>query len=121
MGHRGRGRWLPEEAVSIPHEARGGPADDVAPAAPVWAWIRTYRGDDRRVEAKAIAATADAVLIEWGSGQAATAAWVRWAAPAPSGRGCGGCRHGRCGRARGRARRGMRGQDLVGGGIVGRV
>jgi hypothetical protein len=76
MGVRRRGRWVPEEAVSIPQEARGGPVGDVRPAVPVWAWIRTYHGVDRRVEAKAIAATADAVLIEWGSGQAATAAWV---------------------------------------------
>jgi hypothetical protein len=73
---RRHGRWVPEEAVSIPQEARGGPVRDVRPAAPVWAWIRTYRGVDRRVEARAIAATADAVLIEWGRGQAATAAWV---------------------------------------------
>jgi hypothetical protein len=49
---------------------------DVVPAAPVHAWISTYRGVDRRVEAKAIAATGDVVLVEWGSGQAATAAWV---------------------------------------------
>lgn len=76
MGVRRRGRWVPEEAVSIPQEARGGPVSDVRPAAPVWAWIRSYRGVDRRVEARAIAATADAVLIEWGTGQAATAAWV---------------------------------------------
>jgi hypothetical protein len=76
MGQRRRGRWVPEEAVSIPQEARGGPVGDVRPAAPVWAWIRTYRGVDRRVEAKAIAATGDAVLIEWGSGQTATAVWV---------------------------------------------
>ncbi|TDW64638.1 hypothetical protein EDF51_1132 [Curtobacterium sp. PhB25] len=59
---------LPEEAVSIPREARGGPVGDVRPAEPVWAWIRTYRGVDRRVKAKAIAATGDAVLTEWGSG-----------------------------------------------------
>lgn len=39
---------------------------DVRPAARVHAWIRTYRGVDRRVEAKAIAATGDAVLIDWG-------------------------------------------------------
>lgn len=76
MGARRRGRWLPEEAVSIPQEARGGPVGDVRPPAPVWAWIRTYRGVDRRVEARAIAATTDAVLVEWGSGQAATVAWV---------------------------------------------
>lgn len=76
MGVRRHGRWVPEEAVSIPQEARGDPVSDVRPAAPVWAWIRTYRGVDRRVEARAIAATADAVLIEWGTGQAATAAWV---------------------------------------------
>ncbi|MCU0116577.1 hypothetical protein [Curtobacterium poinsettiae] len=76
MGVRRRGRWVPEEAVSLPADARGGPAGDVVPPAPVHAWIRTYRGVDRRVEAKAIAATGDAVLVEWGSGQAATAAWV---------------------------------------------
>lgn len=76
MGQRRRGRRLPEEAVSIPQEARGGPVGDVRPPVTVWAWIRTYRGVDRRVEAKAIAATGDAVLVEWGSGQAATAAWV---------------------------------------------
>ena len=76
MGVRRRGRWVPEEAVSLPAEARGGPVDDVVPPAHVHAWIRTYTGVDRRVEAKAIAATGDAVLIEWGSGQAATAAWV---------------------------------------------
>jgi hypothetical protein len=76
MGQRRRGRWVPEEAVSLPADARGAPVSDVRPPAPVHAWIRTYRGVDRRVEAKAIAATNDAVLIEWGSGQAATAAWV---------------------------------------------
>ncbi len=76
MGQRRRGRWVPEEALSIPQEARGGPVGDIAPSAPVWARIRTYRGVDRRVEARAIAVTADAVLIEWGTGQAATAAWV---------------------------------------------
>lgn len=76
MGVRRRGRWVPEEAVSLPQEARGSRVVDVAPAAPVWAWIRTYSGADRRVEARAIAATADAVLIEWGSGQAATSTWV---------------------------------------------
>lgn len=76
MGVRRRGRWVPEEAVSLPADARGGPVGDVVPPASVHAWIRTYRGVDRRVEARAIAATGDAVLIEWGSGQAATAAWV---------------------------------------------
>ncbi|MBT1607995.1 hypothetical protein KK105_14605 [Curtobacterium flaccumfaciens pv. betae] len=40
------------------------PVGDVVPAAPVHAWIRNYRGVDRRVEAKVIAATSDAVLIE---------------------------------------------------------
>lgn len=54
MGVRRHGRWVPEEAVSIPQDARGGPVGDVRPAAPVWAWIRTYRGVDQRVEARAI-------------------------------------------------------------------
>lgn len=76
MGQRRRACWVPDEAVSLPAYARGGPVGDVVPPVPVHAWIRTYRGVDRRVEAKAIAATGDAVLIEWGSGQAATAAWV---------------------------------------------
>ncbi|MBF4616312.1 hypothetical protein [Curtobacterium sp. VKM Ac-1376] len=66
--------------MSLPADARGGPVGDVVPPAPVHAWIRTYRGVDRRVEAKAIAVTGDAVLVEWGSGQAATAAWVWLAA-----------------------------------------
>lgn len=76
MGSRRRDRWAPDEAVSLPREARGGPVVDVAPPAPVRAWIRTRAGRDRRIEARAIAASSDAVLIEWGSGQAATATWV---------------------------------------------
>jgi hypothetical protein len=71
---------VPEEAVSLPADARGGPVSDVVPPTPVHAWIRTYHGVDRRVEAKAIAATGDAVLIEWGA-----------ARPQPQ-RGCGGPR-----------------------------
>jgi hypothetical protein len=76
MARRRRDRWLPDEAVSLPREARGELVADVVPPAPVRAWIRTYDGQDHRVDAAAIAASSDAVLIEWGSGQAATAAWV---------------------------------------------
>lgn len=76
MARRRRDRWVPDEAVSLPREARGGPVVDVVPPAPVRAWIRTRDGQDRRVDAAAIAASSDAVLIEWGSGQAGTAAWV---------------------------------------------
>jgi hypothetical protein len=76
MSQRRRGRWLPDEAVSLPVDARGGPVIDVVPPAPVRAWIRTFEGEDRRVEARAIAVSSDAVLIEWGRGQAATAAWA---------------------------------------------
>jgi hypothetical protein len=75
MGRRRRDRWVPEEALSLPEEARGGPAVDVAPPLPVRAWLHTPTRQVR-VEAVAVAATTDAVLVMWGFGQAATAAWV---------------------------------------------
>jgi hypothetical protein len=53
---------------------------DVDPPRPVWAWIRTLNGRGIRARCAAIAATNDAVLIEWGSGQAKTAAWAGRAA-----------------------------------------
>jgi hypothetical protein len=76
MARRRSDRWRPPEAVSLPVAARRGAVVDVDPPRPVWAWIRTLHGRDIRVRCAAIAATDDAVLIEWGSGQAKTAAWV---------------------------------------------
>lgn len=75
MARRRRDRWLPPEAASIPRKARGAHITDVTPPLPVRAWLQT---PDRqiRVDAIATAATADAVLVEWGFGQARTAAWV---------------------------------------------
>lgn len=35
---------LPEEAVSLPADAHGGPGGEVVPPAPVQEWTRTYRG-----------------------------------------------------------------------------
>jgi len=64
MARRRRDRWLPDEAVSLPREARGDRVGEVVPPAPVRAWIRTYDGQDHRVDAAAIASS-DAVLIEW--------------------------------------------------------
>jgi hypothetical protein len=75
VARRRRDRWVPPIAASLPPEARGGPCVDECPPRPVRAWIQTPH-DQIRVDAVALSATPDAVLIEWGFGQAATAAWV---------------------------------------------
>lgn len=75
MARRRRDRWLPPTATSLPPEARGAPAVDVEPPQPVRAWVQTTT-EQIRVEGRALCATPDAVLVEWGFGQAATAAWV---------------------------------------------
>ncbi len=75
MARRRRDRWLPPEATSLPIEARGGPAVDVDPPQAVRAWVQTTT-EQIRVDARALCATPDAVLVEWGFGQAATSAWV---------------------------------------------
>jgi hypothetical protein len=79
MGRHRRDRWLPAEAFSIPADARGGAGVRILPPQPVRAWVQT---PDRhvRVDGRALWATPDAVLVEWGFGQAATSAWVRRAA-----------------------------------------
>lgn len=75
MGVRRRDRWLPPDAFSLSEEARGVVRAEFDPPRPVYAWLQT---SDRliRVDAMALAATDDAVLVEWGSGQAKTSAWV---------------------------------------------
>lgn len=75
MGVRRRDRWLPPDAFSLSEEARGVVRAELHPPRPVYAWLQT---SERliRVDAMALAATDDAVLVEWGSGQAKTSAWV---------------------------------------------
>ncbi|MDR6172666.1 hypothetical protein [Curtobacterium sp. SORGH_AS_0776] len=75
MGVRRRDRWLPPEAFSLSEEARGVVRHEFDPPRPVYAWLQT---SDRliRVDAMALAASDDAVLVEWGSGQAKTSAWI---------------------------------------------
>lgn len=75
MARRRHDRWLPPAATSLPPEARGGPVVDVTPPLPVRAWVQT-RVELIRVEGRALSETPDAVLVEWGFGQAATDAWV---------------------------------------------
>jgi hypothetical protein len=75
MGVRRRDRWLPPDAFSLSEEARGPVVREFDPPMPVHAWLQTT---DRlvRVEAVALAASEDAVLVEWGAGQAKTSAWI---------------------------------------------
>lgn len=75
MGVRRSNRWRAAPALSLPREARGDVVRDHAPPLPVWAWVRFEEGE-RRVQARALASTPDAVLVEWGFGQAAESAWV---------------------------------------------
>lgn len=72
---RRRDRWLPAEAFSLSEEARGPMTEDYETPRPVYAWLQHA---DRlvRVDAFALAATQDAVLVEWGNGQAKTSAWI---------------------------------------------
>jgi hypothetical protein len=71
MGHRRRDRWSLGPALTLPEAARGGPDYDVSPPDPVQFPDRTVE-----VEARVIAYTERAVLVEWGFGQAAECAWV---------------------------------------------
>jgi len=76
MGRRRSNRWSPPRAVSLPEDARGGPALEVNPRRPVRAWLHTVDDKELRVDAVALCVTPDAVLVEWGHGQAAESAWV---------------------------------------------
>lgn len=75
MGVRRRDRWLPPDAFSLSPEARGPVSDEYEPPRPVYAWLQTT-GELVRVEAVALASSRDAVLVEWGHGQAKQTAWV---------------------------------------------
>lgn len=68
-------RWVTGSAVSLPEAAYGGPVYDLAAPDPVLAWV-TFPDRVLEVEARALAYTNRAVLVEWGFGQGADTAWV---------------------------------------------
>jgi len=75
MGRRRRDRWVLGPAISLPEAAFGGPVFDLASPDPVFAWLM-FSDRVLEVEARVIAWTDRAVLVEWGFGQAAESAWV---------------------------------------------
>lgn len=70
-----RDRWALGPAVSLPEAAYGGPVFDLPAPDPVLVWL-TFADRVIEVEARVIALTDRAVLLEWGFGQAAACAWV---------------------------------------------
>lgn len=75
MARRRRGRWELGPAFSLPEAARGGPEYDLPSPDPVYAWVQ-FADRILEVEARVLAHTERAVLVEWGFGQAADCAWV---------------------------------------------
>ena len=75
MARRRRDRWALGPADTLPEIARGGPDYDVSPPDPVLAWLQ-FPDRILEVEARAIAHTERAVLVERGFAQAAECAWV---------------------------------------------
>lgn len=75
VAKRRRDRWATGPAVSLPEVAHGGPVYDLAEPDPVLAWV-TFSDRILEVEARVLAYTDRAVLVEWGSGQGADTAWV---------------------------------------------
>ena len=75
MGRRRRDRWTLGPAVSLPEAAYGGPVFDLPAPDPVLAWL-TFPDRALEVEARVIAYTERAALVEWGTSQAAESAWV---------------------------------------------
>lgn len=75
MAKRRRDRWALGPAYSLPEVARGGPDYDVSPPDPVLCWLQ-YPARILEIEARAIAYTERAALVECGFGQAADCAWV---------------------------------------------
>ena len=84
MARRRRDRWALGPALSLPEAAHGGPVYDLAEPDPVLAWV-TFPDRSLEVEARAIAWTDRAVLVEWGFGQASESAWVWRDAARPRG------------------------------------
>ncbi len=75
MAKRRRDRWALGDAYSLPELARGGPEVDLHEPDPVLAWVQ-FPDRVLEVEARALAYTERAVLVEWGFGQGADTAWV---------------------------------------------
>lgn len=75
MARRRRDRWTLDLAYSLPELARGGPEVDLPVPDPVLAWVQ-FPDRILEVEARVLAHTERAVLVEWGFGQAADCAWV---------------------------------------------
>ncbi|MBA8988956.1 hypothetical protein FHW23_000188 [Curtobacterium pusillum] len=70
-----RDRWTLGPAYSLPETARGGVEVDLPEPDPVLAWLQ-FSDRILEVEARVIAYTQRAVLIEWGFGQATDCAWI---------------------------------------------
>jgi hypothetical protein len=75
MAKRRRDRWPLGPAFSLPEAARGGPEVDLPVPNPVLAWLQ-FPDRILEVEARVIAWTDRAVLVEWGFSKAAECAWV---------------------------------------------
>ena len=75
MAKRRRDRWILGDACSLPEAARGGPEVDLLTPDPVLVWLQ-FPDRVLEVEARVLAYTERAVLVEWGFGQAADTAWV---------------------------------------------
>lgn len=75
MAKRRRDRWALGPAYSLPEAARGGPDYDVTPPDPVLAWVQ-FPDRILEIEARVIAYTERAVLVEWGHGQATECTWL---------------------------------------------
>ncbi|PZE93891.1 hypothetical protein DEJ00_01340 [Curtobacterium sp. MCLR17_039] len=75
VAKRRRDRWTLGPALSLPEAAYGGPVYDLAEPDAVLAWV-TFPDRSLEVEARVIAYTERAALVEWGFSQAAECAWV---------------------------------------------
>lgn len=75
MAQRRRDRWALEGAYSLPESARGGPEVDLLKPDPVLAWVQ-FPDRILEIEARVLAHTERAVLVEWGFGQGADTAWL---------------------------------------------
>ena len=75
MARRRRDRWALGPALSLPEAAYGGPVFDLPTPDSVFAWLQ-FLDRTLEVEARVIAWTDRAVLVEWGFGQTSCCAWV---------------------------------------------
>jgi len=75
MARRRRDRWSTGPAVSLPEAAYGGPVFDLPEPDPVLAWV-TFADRMLEVEARVLAWTERAALVEWGYGQGTQCPWI---------------------------------------------